>query len=202
MVYEQQKHMYDNRLRSHPHRIVSISQPHVRPIVRGKAGKAVEFGAKLSASLNNNGLAHVDEVRWEAFNESADLPGQVEAFKKRHGYYPAVVLADGIYGTRENRRYCKEKGIRFGGKPLGRPRKETDANREELREAKRQHRRDHLERIPIEGKLFVRFFGIFELCRGRVFGFGRYSFLKDNSIFGQCRAFLDQGAKTVQGKIR
>ncbi|GAB0058428.1 hypothetical protein SIID45300_02777 [Candidatus Magnetaquicoccaceae bacterium FCR-1] len=144
--------MYDNKLRSHPHRIVSISQPHVRPIVRGKAGVTVEFGAKLSASLDGNGLARVDELRWDAFNESADLPGQVEAFKKRHGHYPAVVLADGIYGTRENRRYCKDRGIRFGGKPLGRPRKETEANREEFREAKRQRRRDHLERIPIEGK--------------------------------------------------
>ncbi|MEO5363714.1 MAG: transposase, partial [Magnetococcus sp. DMHC-8] len=75
-VYNQQKHMYDNRLRSHPHRIVSISQPHVRPIIRGKAGTSVEFGAKLSASLDDNGLARVDELRWEAFNESADLTGQ------------------------------------------------------------------------------------------------------------------------------
>ncbi|WP_420906119.1 transposase [Candidatus Magnetaquiglobus chichijimensis] len=43
-------------------------------------------------------------------------------------------------------------GFRFGGKPLGRPKKEIEANREELREAKRQRRWDHLERIPIEGK--------------------------------------------------
>ncbi|MBF0181974.1 MAG: transposase [Magnetococcales bacterium] len=106
----------------------------------------------MSASLDGNGLVRVDELRWDAFNESADLPGQLEAYKKRHGHYPSVVLADGIYGTRENRRYCKDRGIRFGGKPLGRPRKETEANREELREAKRQRRRDHLERIPIEGK--------------------------------------------------
>lgn len=151
-VYDQQQQMYDQRVRSHPHRIVSLSQPHVRPIVRGKAGKAVEFGAKVSVSLDGNGLARVDALRWDAFNESADLPGQVEAFKKRYGHYPAVVLADGIYGTRDNRSYCKERGIRFGGKPLGRPRQETEDNREELREAKRQRRRDHLERIPIEGK--------------------------------------------------
>ncbi|MEO5371697.1 MAG: IS5/IS1182 family transposase, partial [Magnetococcus sp. DMHC-1] len=78
-VYAQQKRMYDERSRSHPHRIVSISQPHVRPIVRGKAGKPVEFGAKLSASLSGRGLAHVDELRWDAFNESGDLQSQVEA---------------------------------------------------------------------------------------------------------------------------
>ncbi|MBF0612733.1 MAG: hypothetical protein G8345_12785 [Magnetococcales bacterium] len=108
VVYEQQKQMYASRLRSHQNRIVSISQRHVRPIIRGKAGVAAEFGAKLSASMDDNGLSHVDALRWEAFNESANLPGQVEAYKNRYGHYPAVVLADGIYGMRENRNYCKE----------------------------------------------------------------------------------------------
>lgn len=112
----------------------------------------MEFGAKLSASLDGTGLTYVDELRWDAFNESADLPVQVEAYKKRYGYYPESVLADGIYGTRENRRYCKELGIRFGVKPLGRPKKVTELNTEEIRQEKRQRRQDHLERIPIEGK--------------------------------------------------
>jgi len=151
-VYDQQKKMYDTRTLSHPHRIVSISQPHVRPIIRGKAGKSVEFGAKLSASLDTNGLARVDELRWDAFNESADLSIQVEAYKNRYGYYPAAVLADGIYGTRANRKYCKNLGIRFAGKPLGRPKNVTELNREEIRKEKKQQRQDSLERIPIEGK--------------------------------------------------
>ena len=50
-VYEQQKYMYDNRTHSVPDRIVSVSQPFVRPIVRGKAGKPVEFDAKLDISV-------------------------------------------------------------------------------------------------------------------------------------------------------
>ena len=50
-VYEQQKYMYDNCTHSIPDRIVSVSQPFVRPIVRGKAGKPVEFGAKLDISV-------------------------------------------------------------------------------------------------------------------------------------------------------
>lgn len=37
-IYEQQKYMYDNRTHSVPDRIVSVSQPYTRPIVRGKAG--------------------------------------------------------------------------------------------------------------------------------------------------------------------
>ena len=57
-VYEQQKYMYDNRTHSVPHRIVSVSQPFVRPIVRGKAGKPVEFGAKLDSGKSaGNGRA-------------------------------------------------------------------------------------------------------------------------------------------------
>ncbi|MBD9356688.1 transposase [Methylomonas albis] len=40
------------------------------------------------------------------------------------------MLADPIYGTRANRDYLKQRGIRFAGKPLGHPKQETEANRE------------------------------------------------------------------------
>jgi len=150
-LYAQQREMYESRTRRCDDRIVSISQPHVRPIVRGKAGRPVEFGSKSSASLVN-GLAFVDKLRWDAFNEAGDLIGQVERYRERFGYYPEVVLADGIYGTRANRSWLKEHGIRYGGKPLGRPRKETEANREELKAEKRQRKQDALDRIPVEGK--------------------------------------------------
>jgi transposase, IS5 family len=49
-VTRQQQWLFDNDKQSIEDRIVSLSQPHIRPIVRGKAGKSVEFGAKLSAS--------------------------------------------------------------------------------------------------------------------------------------------------------
>ena len=62
-------------------RIVSIRQPHVRPIVRGKAGKRVEFGAKVSISHQCNGYVSVDTLSWDAYNEGADLPGQIETYK-------------------------------------------------------------------------------------------------------------------------
>jgi IS5 family transposase len=119
-VYRQQQEMYDKRSHTISDRIVSISQPHVRPIVRGKAGKDVEFGAKLSVSLVN-GFAHLDRLSWDAYNESIDLVDQVEAYRDRYGFYPEVVLADQIYGSRDNRNYLESKGIRFSGKPLGRP---------------------------------------------------------------------------------
>ena len=150
-VYEQQDGMYRDRRNRCDHRIISISQPHVRPIVRGKAGKKVEFGAKISVSMSD-GLAFVDHIGWDAFNESKDLKQQVEEYKLRLGYYPEVVLADQLYGSRENRKYLKEKGIRFGGKALGRPPKKTPENAERLQREREQRILDSRERIPIEGK--------------------------------------------------
>lgn len=150
-VYAQQKAMYDAKSNRCEDRIVSISQPHVRPIIRGKAGKHVEFGSKISVSMLGK-LAFVDHLGWDAFNESQDLIEQVKRYRERFGFFPEVVLADGIYGTRKNRGWLKEHGIRFGGKPLGRPKKITDANMAEIRQLKRQRRDDERNRIPVEGK--------------------------------------------------
>lgn len=151
-VYAQQHEMYRNKSCRCDDRIVSISQPYVRPIVRGKLDKPVEFGAKLSVSLTGDGVACVDHLRWDAFHEGGDLKSQVEAYRARHGYYPEAVLGDPVYGTQANRRYLKGRGIRFAGKPLGRPKKVTEANREELKRLKAQRREEYLQRIPIEGK--------------------------------------------------
>ena len=151
-LYQQQWDMYQTKTRRCDHRIVSISQPYVRPIVRGKQNKPVELGAKLSVSLTGDGLAHVDHLRWDAFHEGLDLVSQVEAYLDRYGYYPERVLADPLYGTRANRTYLKQRGIHFAGKPLGRPQQVTEANQEQLKQAKAQRRQDYLQRIPIEGK--------------------------------------------------
>ena len=91
---------------------LSLSQPHVRPIVRGKAGAKVEFGAKLSASLDE-GYFFLDQLDWNNFNESKHLIPQVENYHQRRGYYPASVHVDKNYRTKENREWCKEKGIRL-----------------------------------------------------------------------------------------
>ena len=112
--------MYSNNKKRIEDRIVSLSQPHIRPIVRGKAGKPVEFGAKLSASYVD-GYIFLDRISWDNFNESGDLKEQIEKFKDSTGSYPESVHVDRIYRTRENRAFCKERGIRMSGPPLGRP---------------------------------------------------------------------------------
>jgi IS5 family transposase len=119
-IYDQQAQMHKEHTHSIDNRIVNIYQPYVRPIVRGKDKAQVEFGAKLGVSIQN-GYARINTLSWEAYNEGTDLKKQVEAYKKLNGFYPEVVITDKIYGTRENRQWLKELGIRYSGKPLGRP---------------------------------------------------------------------------------
>ncbi len=119
-LFDQQKQMYDNHSHSIENRIVSIHQPHVRPIVRGKSHAKVEFGAKIHVSLID-GISFLDELSWEAFNEGTHMMDYVERYRKRFGFYPKEVLADQIYCTRSNRVALKEKRIKLLAKPLGRP---------------------------------------------------------------------------------
>lgn len=144
-VYRQQQWMYDNNKQSIADRIVSLSQPHIRPIVRGKAGTSVEFGAKLSASCIDE-YVFLDRISWDNFNESCDLKAQIEAFKEYTGHYPESVHVDKIYRTRDNRAWCKEKGIRMSGPPLGRPPVNIS------KATKKQASEDEKIRNSIEGK--------------------------------------------------
>ena len=146
-VYRQQRWMYDNNQNRIDDRIVSICQPHVRPIKRGKARAATEFGAKISASLVD-GYTFLDHLSWDNFNESLDLKPQIKAYHKRFGCYPESVHADKIYRTRGNIKYCRKHHIRLSGPALGRPPK----GKELQKEIRKQTRQDELDRIPIEGK--------------------------------------------------
>ena len=141
-VYEQQKYMYDNRTHSVPDRIVSVSQPFVRPIVRGKAGKPVEFGAKLDISVVD-GWTRLECCSFDAYNEAGNLREMAERFRAREGHYPSRILADKIYRNRENLSYCKAHGIRLSGPALGRPKKGETRD-------KAQDYRDECERVEVE----------------------------------------------------
>ncbi|MGB8703075.1 MAG: IS5 family transposase [Thermosynechococcaceae cyanobacterium] len=145
-VFRQQEWMYKTVTHRIDDRIVSIAQPHVRPIVRGKAGTPVEFGAKFSASCNEDGFVFLDHLRWDNLNESGDLQQQAEAYKARHDYYPEVIYADQIYRTRANRAWCAQRNIRLMGPPLGRPQKDQKAA------LRQQTREDEKIRNHIEGK--------------------------------------------------
>ncbi len=130
-LYRQQKEMYERKSKRIDDRIVSISQPHFRPIVRGKTNANVEFGAKVAVSLVN-GYALIEDLQWDAYNEASTLQQSVEAYYERHGCYPEAVLADKIYRNRENLRYCKKRNIRLSGPRLGRPPKHEQAQQKQL----------------------------------------------------------------------
>ena len=142
-VYGQQKYMYENKVHSVPDRIVSISQPYIRPIVRGKAGAPVEFGAKMDLSLDEKGMARIEKLSFDAYNESDVLIVAVERYFERTGYYPERILADKIYRNRNNLAYCREHGIRLSGPSLGRPKKDAGTD-------KKMEYKDNADRIAVE----------------------------------------------------
>lgn len=145
-LYRQQQEMYKSDRKSISDRIVSISQPHVRPIVRGKAAARTEFGMKLSISVVD-GISLPERMSWNAYNEGCDLVRDIERYRERYGHYPESVHADKIYRTLANRMWCKARGIRLSGVPLGRPPKDVEKNRVR----RRQIREDEGVRNAVEG---------------------------------------------------
>jgi hypothetical protein len=143
-LYAQQKQMYDERTHKVENRIVSIAQPWLRPIVRGKANAAVEFGAKV-ATARIGGFSFMMHMGYENFPEAQYLEKSAEEYRRIFGFYPKAIIGDKIYGNRNNRDYCKSKGIRLSGPGLGR--KNEDAKEAE----KEQIYRDSCKRNAIEG---------------------------------------------------
>ena len=168
-LYRQQQQMHDERSNRIDDRIVSIHQPHVRPMVRGKASAKVEFGSKINVSLVD-GYAMIERLNWDAFHEGKELTDYIAKYKQRFGFYPKEVAVDKLYTSRENRKKLKELGIRLIGKPLGRPPKGE------------RFEDDPGKRNPIEGK-----FGQGK----RAYGLGRvYAKLKDTSESWIAAAFF------------
>jgi len=145
-VYEQQHSMWENKNKHIPDRIVSISQPWIRPIVRGKASKEVEFGAKFDISVSN-GFVRLEHTSFDAYNESTILKSILERYKEQKGNYPKRVLVDQIYRTRDNINFCKENNIEISGKPLGRKPKIEDKT------LKKKNRQNEIDRIEVERKI-------------------------------------------------
>lgn len=144
-MWDQQWGMFINHTHRCEDRIVSISQPHVRPIVRGKQAAMVEFGSKLGLSLFE-GYLKADHISWDAYHEAQDLQQQAENYKTLLGYYPEIIMADKLYATNANRKWCKEKEIRLTATPKGKQKQKTAYQ-------KRKERKEYARRNHIEGKI-------------------------------------------------
>lgn len=119
-VFKQQLRHYNGE-KHIEHRIVSIDRPYIRPIVRGKENKRVEFGAKVN-NIQIDGISFIEHHSFEAFNEGIRLKECIEYQQQLTGVEVKRLGADSIYANNENRRYCTEKGIvtnfvRKGPKP-------------------------------------------------------------------------------------
>ena len=108
-IYRQQKnHFRNNDIReSIPNRIVSLSKPHLRPIVRGKEVKSVEFGAKVNNILVD-GISFIEKLSFNAFNEGTRLMHCLKMHKKLFGVEAKKVGGDTGYAGTENRDYCTQ----------------------------------------------------------------------------------------------
>ena len=108
-IKEQQHDLLYGNVQSVKHRIVSLHQPHVRPIIRGKEVKPVEFGAKVH-KVQVGGLSFIEHLSYDNFNEGTRLKQSV-AFHQKHFGKLSQLAADAIYATNENRRYCTALNI-------------------------------------------------------------------------------------------
>lgn len=145
ILYVQQETKYLTKNNAIPDRIVSLHQPWVRPIVRGKANASVEFGAKVSIKMID-GYGFVDKTDWNAYAEEALLIPALLDYRRKYGCYPKAVIADRHYRNRKNLAFCKKWDIRLSGPRLGRPPKLTDPALKKL------ERQDASARNAVEGK--------------------------------------------------
>ena len=136
-MFRQQKNHFqsgDSR-ESIPDRIVSIHKPYVRPIVRGKEVKSVEFGAKCNNILVD-GMSFIEKLSFNAFNEGTRLQHCVSLHKRLFGVDVKKIGGDAGYAGTENRDFCKENEIQTSfvkrGRPFSEGKKEKDFVRQEL----------------------------------------------------------------------
>ncbi len=108
-IYRQQRYMHEHPGDYVKDRIVSLFKPYLRPIVRGKENKRVEFGAKLHI-YQVDGINIIDKLSFDPFNEAKSLKGCVIKHQQYFGELHQLGV-DNIYGTNENRKYLTRKEI-------------------------------------------------------------------------------------------
>lgn len=106
---EQQWQLYFGKEAKVPDRIVSLHKPYVRPIIRGKEVKPVEFGAKVNM-LQVDGISFIEHMSYDNFNEGTRLQSTIHLQQRYFGACHQMG-ADAIYATNVNRKYCTENKI-------------------------------------------------------------------------------------------
>ena len=107
-VLVQEKEMFEGGKVSD--RIVSIDRHYIRPIVRGKEIKSVEFGAKVN-NIQIDGISFIEHISFKAFNEGIRLKDCIRMQQKLMNVRVRCVAADSIYANNANRKFCTKYGI-------------------------------------------------------------------------------------------
>lgn len=121
-IFYQQTYMHKNPGQYVKDRILSFFKPYLRPIVRGKENKRVEFGAKVHMH-QIDGINIIDKISFDPYNEALCLKGCVLKHMKYFGELNQLGV-DNIYGTNKNRRFLTENKIYTCLPRKGRPSKE------------------------------------------------------------------------------
>lgn len=124
-------------------RIVSLSKPYIRPIVRGKEVKPVEFGAKVNKLLVD-GIGFIEHLSFDAFNESTHYQNGIYLQRKLFGKCTHH-SADAIYATNKNRSYTTAQKIQTNFIPKGKQKAEYILQGEQIRNLLNRYRSTVLE---------------------------------------------------------
>lgn len=118
-VYKQQQLLYDQPGVKIKNRIVSLCKPYLRPIVRGKENKRVEFGMKLH-EMQVDGVNFIEHWSFEAFHEGIRMKPTI--WRHQYLFHQKCRLfgGDQIYANNANRRYCSKQQVQNCFVPKGR----------------------------------------------------------------------------------
>lgn len=116
-ILVQQQEMFETG-KTVPDRIVSIAKDYIRPIVRGKETRRVEFGPKVNM-FQVGGINFIDHLSFDAFNECKRFIPSIRTCRELFGTLTHAA-GDAIYATNENRKYCNQNNIVTSFKRKGR----------------------------------------------------------------------------------
>jgi len=125
-----------------PERIVSIDKAYIRPIIRGKEVKKVEFGAKVNM-IQIDGINFIEHLSFNAFNEGTRLKQSIHYGRILFGKITHFA-GDDIYATNANRTYCTSRNISTNFKRKGRAGKHEE-HREIMASILRKERATRME---------------------------------------------------------
>lgn len=143
IILGQQMYHYHHPTKPIPHRIVSLYKPYIRPIVRGKENKRVEFGAKVHIS-QVDGINLIEHLDFEAFHEGKRVWFSVYKHQKDFGTLKQY-SGDQIYANNKNRKYLKKREVSTSFRKKGNDSKATAEQASQMRSILAKARATRLE---------------------------------------------------------